>query len=209
MTTFVHNIGGFYTPARFIREAREHGAHRRVAQHLLGRFNFGDRVMTLDWRHGHPEAFGEFIIETISFQAEVMARLARQVVDEGEADLRPALGNIMRECGSYADLGGITVRPESRLTLPEIVARAKRIAAELGIPKLITFIGGRFTAYATPVPLEGRPPNQRGFWEWAEPTRRIRITPERHAIGIGDYTLRTRVARQDVVQLELGDEPTL
>lgn len=198
MKTFVHTIGGYYKdPDKFIRESRETGVNRRIAVHLLKGFEFGDVVMTLQWNGGKPKAFGQFTVERLSFQEPVMVALAVRLLADGEGDMRDGGGAVVeRECGSYIDAGGVVLRRESKLTLQDLLARAKAIAVELGIPKLETFIGGRFQAYKKAVKVP-KPPFQMGYWEVDEAKARKRGAGEREVAGIGSYHLRTRVGRTD------------
>lgn len=217
--TFVHTIGGYYRDReRFIKEARTSGANRRIAVHLLPKFNFGDVVMVLDWdapvkgkavrtvgQKGRTVptkavAYGQFVVERLSFQSEVMARLAKKVLDDGDGEWREGGEVVARECGSYVDGGGVVLNPESELTLPDLLARAKLIAAEMGIKKLETFIGGRFQAFSDPIQVE-RPPFQMGFWEVVERPVRRRAGGGREVSGIGSYHLRTRAVRADPLLL--------
>lgn len=220
MTTFVHTIGGYYRdPAKFIKEAKAVGVNRRVAQHLLSKFSFGDVVMVLDWNgkvKGRGSravgkkglrvpkkviAYGQFVVERLSFQASVMAVLAEELLAEGEvAEVRQVDGGgavVERECGSYIDAGGVVIRHDSKLTLKDLLARAKAIGEGLGIAKLETFVGGRFQAFREPIEVE-RPPFQMGFWEVeASPVRKPSGTDKAEVSGIGSYHLRVHAKRED------------
>lgn len=199
MTTFVHTIGGYYRDRKkFIKESREFGVNRRIAVHLLKGFSFGDVVVVLDWNKGEPEAYGQFTVDRLAFQEAVMTALMPRLIEEGQADERPAYGPVVRECGSYVDTGGVTLRPNSPLTLQDLLARAKAIAAELGLAKLETFIGGTFQAYAEPFALDEAPPFQMGYWKVNDEVgKRVRTRGAREAHGIGTYALRDRKARQN------------
>lgn len=213
--TFVHTIGGYYRDQdTFIKEAREAGVNRRIAVHLLKNISFGDVVVVLDWRapvRGRKVrtvgkkglevpatviAYGQFIVERLSFQAEVMSRLAKAMIEEGQVEVREGGGVVERECGSYVDGGGLILHPDNPNTLQDLLARAKAIAADMGIAKLETFIGGRFQAFQEPLEVE-RPPFQMGFWEVEFKAKAKRGKDQREVSGIGSYYLRDTAKRGD------------
>lgn len=215
MKTYVHTIGGYYKDReRFIKEAREVGANRRIAVHLLKGFNFGDVVMVLDWDAPVKSkrkrtvgqkglkvpntviAYGQFIVERLSFQASVMAKLAEEMIKEGQVEVREGGAVVERECGSYVDGGGLILAPDNPNTLQDLLARAKAIALGMGITKLETFIGGRFQAFREPLEVE-RPPFQMGYWEVEFEGSRKRGSSGREVSGIGSYFLRQNVQRKD------------
>jgi len=202
MTTWMHTVGGFYNREKFIREARETMVSRRVAHNIVQNFAWGDIVAVIDWNKGEPQAYAEFSVERLTFQTAVMNRLGKALSAEGGMEWRQGGGLVIRECGSYIDAGGWVLAPRNPLTLAELVARAKAVAAELGLPKLECFLGGTLRAYQRPFSPKPAPPWQRGFFRVGEnvrwEVRGPRGRTSREFAGMSGYNVRVTKGRADV-----------
>jgi len=204
MTRWLHYIGGFYTPEKFIRESRKHGVNRKVAPNMAGAFEYGDTVVLLEWLHAHPRAFAEFTIQAIRFPAEITQAIGEKLVEQGKATIREGGGLVVRECGSYIDGGGYGV--DESVKLSDLVKQAKDIAKEKGI-ELSFFIGGPLTkVYEPAFVVQPYPPFTRGFirvkdetlWESDLSGVIIEHKPDPQMRGMTVYQKRKNKVRKDI-----------
>ena len=206
MTRWLHYIGGYYSPDKFIRETKRHGMNRKVAPNVASAMEYGDTVICLEWNHREPHAFAECVINGVSFPAEITGRLGQKLVDDGQATERQGSGAvIVRECGSYVDGGGYVVGEGVKLSY--LAKKAKEIAAELGI-ELSCFVSGRLSKVHTPpVVVQPYPPFTRGFmrvrneslWDCDPNAIVIDNEPQPNAVnGIISYAKRRNKERKDL-----------
>ena len=101
MNTWLHFVGkSNYTPARFTREAKQHGVSRRISRQDLERMTWGDKVY-LAIKDGRENAlvFGYFVVERI---AGLDAETLQLVAEKHGAELQDMGGELVaRECGQY------------------------------------------------------------------------------------------------------------
>ena len=117
---WLHYIGGFYSPAKFIAEARRYGVARRVSASIAHSMIYGDIVTLLSWRGGQPVAFAEFAVSRITMQSEVAQMLGQELGQARETHEVGGGGLVVRHCGSYTVEATYVVD----VPLPEVVEKA-------------------------------------------------------------------------------------
>jgi hypothetical protein len=192
---WLHYVGGFYTPKKFISEARKFGITRRIAPNVAKTTYYGDHVILLDWRQGSPVAFAEFVIDKIAADHEIMQAVTMQLKEQGHIveERAPAgsggVSQVDRECGSFTLGGGAVVDDET--TIKDIVEKGQKVAVEKGAaPKWM--IGGWLTrVFVPPLALEPKPPFSRGFLRVpGNPFSSNGAAPERMVISVENYRKR-------------------
>ncbi len=205
---WLHYVGGYYTPKKFLREARRIGISRRASSNIVKNMNFGDRVLLLNWREGRPAAFGEFRISRIFFDADLQAQVVEKLKAEDkivEDHSGGASTKVTRECGSYMMGGGASVSDDT--TSRDIIETAEKIREEEGKQgeALWVMIGGELTGTIVPpqtvVLADGAfPPFTRSFMHMPEGLtfkdegEAPAITPA--VVGVRGYGKRTRKQRE-------------
>jgi len=182
MTTWLHYMGGKYTPRKFLDEAVRVGfITRRAPANQVKSMHFKDNVLCLDWRKGKPACFGEFTITGIVFDGELNAKLVEELKAEDkivEDNTGGPSTQVERECGEFTMGGGATLRED--VDIPEIMEKAERIQDELqsarGLSKeqsgtVWCMVMGILTKeYVPPRTLQPAPPFTRGFMQIPEGT---------------------------------------
>jgi len=191
---WLHYVGGFYSPAKFIAEAKRNGVARRVSPSMAHTMSFGDVVTLLNWRGGEPAAFAAFTITRITLQADIAQMVGDQLAEEGKAHSVAGGGQVVRECGSY-DIQAVYAVD---VPLEEIVEKAVQTAKKLGV-KCSFMVGGPLSQVFDP-PYSVDAPFTRGFIKAGEEANSAN---DPQIVGIEGYKTRTRKARLDL-QLTLG-----
>lgn len=119
-------IGGFYTPQKFVEEAKKIGVSRRIPYQQLKGMEYGDVVVCL--KSGKPaRAFAAFQVTGISMPADLDAMIRQEMKDrdmiDEEIDAPAEGGQVVRECGSYSMGGGVTLK--EGVTLHDVLAIAE------------------------------------------------------------------------------------
>ncbi|MCG3177527.1 MAG: hypothetical protein MOGMAGMI_02501 [Candidatus Omnitrophica bacterium] len=207
MATYLHYIGGKYTPRKFIAESKRVGfITRRAPANQVKAMHFKDTVILLDWRKGKPAAFGEFIVTGVVFDGELNAKLIEELKAEDkivEDNTGGGSVTVDRECGSFSMGGGAGVRED--VDIPEIMEKAEKIQAEqqdaVGLGKesrgtVWCMVMGVLTKeYFPPRTLDPVPPFTRGFMQMLEGTTFIAAhgdeiphdAPASQVVGVENY----------------------
>ncbi len=194
-----HYVGGFYSPAKFIAEAKRHGVSRRVAPNIAKSMSFGDTVQLLSWCSGEPAAFAEFLINRITLDHEIAGELGEELIEEGRARLVERGGGfVTRECGSYS----VGATYEVDIDLKEVVERAMALAEEKGLPLSFMIAGPLTRTFDPPVELIPPPPFTRGFIRVGRNGEQPALD-DPQLVGIESYKRRKQKERRDI-QLTLG-----
>ena len=189
---WLHYVGGFYTPKKFIAEAKKLGISRRVAPNVARFMNYGDVVKLLDWNKGQPLLFAEFVISGISMDAQISEQLTQELIQEGKARLISQGGNtVVRECGSYV----ASATYEIDIDLGEVVEKADEIAAKLQIKPKYMLTGHLTHIYNPPTVLNPAPRFTRGFIKTYEP---VSDEHDQTMQGVIGYDKRTHKQRDDL-----------
>lgn len=155
MATYLHFVGGRYTPQTFITEAQQYGITRRANAASIKNMNFGDTILLCDWRRGAPAVFGEFVLTDLVFDADINSELLPLLQEQGvveSVDSAPGGGIVVRrKCGTFTMTGSVTIRTASgesgsadssenedeseqaeqpRITLREMIELAQTIQAQ-------------------------------------------------------------------------------
>lgn len=198
MATFLHYVGGRYTPQTFVAEAQQSGITRRANAQNVKALNFGDTVLLVDYRRGRPAVFGSFVLTDVLFDAEVNAELLPLLEQNGVVERATTFDSpvvIRRKCGKVVISGAISLRtrgdsegaedaaaePDApRITVAELIELAQAIQAQqqsaLGVAdaargSLWCMVGGALTTtYLPPRTLLPAPPFTRGFMRLPEGT---------------------------------------
>jgi hypothetical protein len=187
-----HYVGGFYTPKKFVAEAKKHGISRRVAPNVAKAMAYGDVIKLLDWNNSQPLLFAEFVVSGISMNAEISEELAPELIQEGKARLVSQGGNtVIRECGSYVASATYEVDVE----LSEVVEKADEIVARLEIKPNYMITGRISRVYDPPEAVEPPPKFSRGFIKTYEPVSDEHGQTVQGVIG---YDKRTKKQRDDL-----------
>ena len=104
MSRWAHFVGGYYTRAKLISEAKESGVNRAVSPNLAKSFCFGDVVVLCrkDRVTDKCLAFAEFRVDRISVTGDLGKEVIAELDSQGHvksSDNEPCL--MVRECGSY------------------------------------------------------------------------------------------------------------
>lgn len=133
MTTWLHYVGGKYTPQKFIAESERVGfITRRAPANQVKAMHFKDDVLLLDWRKGKPAAFGEFVVTGVVFDGELNQKLIEELKAEDKIIEDNTGGDAVtvdRECGTFTMGGGATLRED--VDIPEVMEKAERIQNDL------------------------------------------------------------------------------
>lgn len=150
MNTWLNFIGKrFYTPAKFMREARRYGVSRRISRQDLERMTWGDKVY-LAIKDGRENAlvFGYFIVERITGLDD---GTMQKVAEKYGAEVQDLGGKLVtRECGQY--ITGPSYSTEASI---------KDICKELPEEKLPLMVAGRVIPFG-PAKLI-KVPHRQGF----------------------------------------------
>jgi len=189
---WLHYVGGFYTPQKFLTEAKKFGVSRRVAPNVARFMSYGDVIKLLDWNNGQPLLFAEFVISGISMDAEISEQLAPELIKEDKARLVSQGGNtVIRECGSYVTSATYQVD----IGLGEVVEKANEIAARLDIKPNYMLTGRLSCIHNPPIVMDPPPQFSRGFIKTFEP---VRNEHDQTVQGVIGYDKRTRKQRDDL-----------
>lgn len=210
---WAHWIGGqHYGTERFIREARQLGVSRRIAPRNAQGMGFGDIVYC--FRHGpYCQIIGAFRVTRLSLPADINAEIVEWLKQQGKiesvSDAPPV--KVYRECGSYNEMGGATVTPET--TLKEIVDKVIEICKRKEIEPFMLLAGPLVKVFNPPVVIMPRPKPIRGFMhmkdEWMTAVSLSlkggiqQGTDSPEIVGVSDYYKRTTVDRPDL-NFEMG-----
>ncbi|MEM4297769.1 MAG: hypothetical protein QW815_05315 [Nitrososphaerota archaeon] len=115
--TWLHYVGGKYTPTRFVHEAAQYGFSRRIPFHLLKSLSWGDTILFASWKgsntfkSGKAEIFCQGHITRISIEdPETMTILQQELEQSGKIiSASEAKQLIRRACGYYYAGGSIKV----------------------------------------------------------------------------------------------------
>lgn len=182
MTTWLHYVGGKYTPAKFIAESKRVGfITRRAPANQVKSMHFKDSVLLLDWRKGKPACFGEFKITGVVFDGELNQKLIEELKQEDkiiEDNTGGPSTQVDRECGEFTMGGGASVRDD--VDIPEIMEKAERLQDEIQSAKGLSKASGGTVwcmvmgvltkEYFPPRTLDPIPPFTRGFMTLPEGT---------------------------------------
>ena len=200
MSNWLHYIGGFYTPKKFIEEAKNIGVSRRVPANLIKSMSWGDTITLAYWNEGNPYAFAEFSLDGISLDSDLTDLVGNELVKAGRATVSSGGGGrIVRGCGTYESSGTTFIVDAS---IREIAERATDLAEDLDI-KPSFFINGRITCiYDQRRPL----PGEKFFRGYKRLEHSIPEPAEsQHLHGIDDYAKRQRRNRIDI-QMQLFNQ---
>lgn len=175
MTTWLHYIGGKYTPRKFIAESIRVGfITRRAPANQVKSMHFKDNVLLLDWRKGKPACFGEFVVTGVVFDGELNQKLVEELKSEDkiiEDNTGGGSTQVDRECGDFTMGGGASVRDD--VDIPEIMEKAERLQDEIQSAKGLSKASGGTVwcmvmgvltkEYFPPRTLDPIPPFTRGF----------------------------------------------
>jgi hypothetical protein len=213
MTTWIHFVGGYYTPRGFIMEAKEMGASRKVAPGVARRMAWGDRVIVLkclDRKNRRALVLGEFEIRRITLPEDVAAEVCADLVAEGRATFLGGGGAIIkRACGSYIDAGSWAVDA----TVEELMDAVIKVADEKGITPWALVCGPLTKIYHPPWAWEPCPAFHRTFTVTEEDMSFVSDDPrawiedvERDpgdrstVMAVQQYRKRARAQRRDVYE---------
>lgn len=189
---WLHYVGGFYTPQKFVAEAKKHGISRRVASNVAKAMAYGDVIKLLDWNNGQPLHFADFVISGVSMDAVISEGVASKLIEEDKARLVSQGGNtVVRECGSYVASATYEVDAE----LSEVMEKADEIAARLQIKPTYMITGRLSKAYNPPEPVEPAPKFSRGFIKTYQP---VSDEHDQTVQGVIGYGKRTKKQRDDL-----------
>lgn len=177
MATWLHYVGGKYTPQKFIAESKRVGfITRRAPANQVKAMHFKDTVLFLDWRKGKPACFGEFVVTGIVFDGELNLKLIEELKAEDKIEQDNTGGDAVtvdRECGTFTMGGGATLRDD--VDIPEIMEKAERIQDELQAARGLSkesggtvwcmVMGVLTTEFFPPRTLDPVPPFTRGFMQ--------------------------------------------
>lgn len=189
---WLHYIGGYYTPRKFIVEARGSGVNRKVAPNLAKSFSFGDTVTCLYYLRGMVKAFAEFRIDKITLDGDIAQQVGEELARQGKAEYDDVGGLVVRECGSYVVIGGWKVKA----TIEEIVSLAQEFT-----DKLSCFVGGPLIKVYEPVWLQPAPKHFRGFKRAEGQTfdgETLEVDEAQSLVMIEEYKKRTKKERTDI-----------
>ena len=114
MATFLHYVGGRYSPQTFIAEAQQYGITRRANAQNVKALNFGDTILLVDHRQGRPAVFGSFTLTDIIFDANINAELLPLLQANGVVESVQDFGGspitVRRKCGSFTITGSVSLR---------------------------------------------------------------------------------------------------
>lgn len=145
MATWLHYVGGKYTPTRFIHEANKYGFARRIPFHMLQSIHWGDTVAFAIWKGsadvhivgeekntfkaGKAEIFAYGTISRISIEdPEIQKIVHTTLVQKGKViSVSSSSQLVLRACGFYYSSGSIT----TSATVQEIYEIAKEAAQKL------------------------------------------------------------------------------
>lgn len=209
MATWLHYIGGKYTPAKFIAESKRVGfITRRAAANQVKTMHFRDTVLCLKHRGKNvaPAVFCEFVVTGVVFDGELNLKL----VDELKAEDKIIEDNtggpsmtVDRECGEFTMGGGATLRED--VDIPEIMEKAERIQDEMQTAKGLSdgaggtvwcmVMGVLTKEYVPPRTLAPAVPFTRGFMALPEGTTFVSANGDeiaadveiRQIAGVGEY----------------------
>lgn len=148
--TWLHYIGGRYTPKGFIEEARKYGVSRRIPALFLKSLTWGDRVYCATWKgtkglhllerqkevgnvykRGNAEIFASFRVSRIVIEdTEINQKVQERLRNEGKVlSTHSGSGRMVRRaCGYYFEGGGV----ETSASISEIAGMAEEEATKLG-----------------------------------------------------------------------------
>ncbi len=174
MSTWLHYVGGLYTPEKFIKEAKRIGISRRIPLRNLKSLQWGDEVLCAEWKpwtavtyaggetkehsagfkSGDARIFCSFIIRHVFVEnPEVNKALQEILRAQGKiTDYLPQPiggGRVERECGVYYTGGEILTSAS--------ISEIYQILQSLD-PKTKVMIGGELkSVYDPPVVVSGVP----------------------------------------------------
>jgi hypothetical protein len=192
MTIWRHFIGGFYTPEKFICEARKDGVSRRVAPGTAKAMTFGDDVQLLYWRNGKPVLIAEFTITTLLTPAEIGKELGSKPISSGGGEST----RVVRACGSYEICGSLVLEADSP-GLGELVSHALEIAGDKGIDLWFMIGGSLSRVYEPAIELDPPPRFSRGFTRF-QADEVAQAVLSANMLSVQGYSHRKRKYRKDL-----------
>lgn len=194
---WTHFVGGFYSPKKFLEEAKRIGVSRKCPPSVAKSMSLGDEVMVLEWRPDKNKTGGK-AFHFASFQITGIfldGKATQAVIDKlGLSAVPGSARTIVRECGSFVI--GREVALPSGTPLRHVIE-----AAETAGPLKDLLIGGRITEELKP-PVE-RPEIKsffRGFGKHgpsaSAPTKTLAIAGT--LFGVEGYKPRTTIPRLDL-----------
>ncbi|RKY57538.1 MAG: hypothetical protein DRP94_08610 [Candidatus Latescibacterota bacterium] len=208
MSTYLHYVGGLYTPEKFVEEARRIGVSRRIPLRSIRNLKWGDEVLCASWephkavviergeekehsagfKEGKARVFCSFKVTRLfvedpdtNFVLQTRLRARDKIVSEALEEER----RVERECGTYYTSGSITVDA----SIEEIYG----IIADIN-PKAKVMIGGELhREFSPPVVLDGVPFTRTLYKLWDEETE----LKEGEVVFIQDHRIaRTKKERE-------------
>ncbi|WP_018289613.1 hypothetical protein [Verrucomicrobium sp. 3C] len=204
--------GGYYTPSKFVAEAKKLGISRKVPTSLAKSMNVGDEVCVLDWTGKEAQHFCTFKIDSLLLDSA----LAKVVADKlGLTITSSGRRTVVRECGSFeVSCHFVTTAPiRTQIEAAESAGPIKSvmiggsITEEIHPPRTVPGVGKFFRGFARETPAHGIPASK------SAKTRTVpgilASTPSSSisgmVYGLEGYKQRTTIARHDL-QLDLPIE---
>jgi hypothetical protein len=203
VTTWLHFVGGFYSPEGFISEARELGVSRRATAHVAKRMAWGDRVILLkclDRSARRALVLGEFTIRGLTLAEDIAGEVCADLLAQGRAIFNGGGGVVKRACGSYECAGTWSVDA----TVEEVMEAAIKAAEKKGVDPWVLVSGPLVKIYRPPYVWVDGPAFHRTFSVAADDLSfeggmaLEKPDPGASVMGVRGYQKREHRRRQDV-----------
>jgi len=174
MATWLHFIGNkYYSISKFIKEAKQLEASRRVSLKVLKKMNFGDKVVVAQWDGKKTIVFGYFTIRRVG---GITPDISVEVCERyGGVCISPGGEVVIRCCGIY--ISGACYSTSA--SIGKICEVIEEVAGENA--KLPLVVEGPFTPYPTvQIPYKFvyllKVPHRQGFrkFNWEEFVKDVR-----------------------------------
>jgi len=174
VAVWLHFIGSkYYSISKFIKEAKNLGATRRVSLKILKKMNFGDRVVVSQWDGNKTIVFGYFTIRTIG---GITPDITDKIREKCGAVCISFGGEVVtRGCGTYVTGACYS----TSASIGEICEVIEEVAGENA--KLPLVVEGPFTPFPTDqIPYKFvyllKVPHRQGFrkFNWEEFVKDVR-----------------------------------
>ena len=186
MSTYLHYVGGLYTPEKFVEEAKRIGVSRRIPLRSIRNLKWGDEVLCATWepykavlieggeekehsagfKEGKARVFCSFkvtrlFVEDPDINYVLLAEL-HFIRGKVLKEVSSGVMQVERECGTYYVSGSVLVSA----SIEEIYEILSVIA-----PKAKVMIGGElYREFSPPVVLDGVPFTRTLYKLWDEKT---------------------------------------